>query len=208
MDKIDIVYYINLDYRADRKLEFLEWIEKSGFPENRIERIPAFHTPGRGHIGCLLSHIKALVTFLNSGKNLCLIFEDDYMPLDIPSYWANFQKLFDSKKEFDLVQVSYNELKSESTDVEFLQKVSQSYTSSGYLITKDFAPKLLANFKEAVQQCVQEEEIIQTKCNQYCLDTYWSKLMPHSKWFCFYPRIGVQRDSLSDVQDHYTSYNA
>ena len=208
MDKIDILYYINLDYRVDRKQEFLEWIEASGFPESRVERISAVHTPGRGHIGCLLSHIKTLETFLSSGKNLCLVYEDDYMPLDTPSYWDNFKKLFNSHTKFDLVQVSYNVLQSEKTDIDFLQKVSQSYTSSGYLIPKEFAPKLLENFKEAVQKCLEEEEITRTKSNQYCLDVHWSKLMCKSEWFCFYPRIGVQRDTFSDVQGHYTSYNA
>ena len=208
MDKIDIIYYINLDYRVDRKQEFLEWIEESGVPESKIQRIPGVHTPGRGHIGCLLSHIKTLETFLNSGKELCIVFEDDYIPLNNTSYWANFEKLFNSKKEFDIIILSYNSLKSEKTDVDFLQKVSQSYTSSGYLLTKEFAPRLLENFQEAVQKCLQEEEVTRKKSSKYCLDVYWSQLMQDSNWLCFYPRIGIQRDTFSDVQGTYTTYNA
>jgi GR25 family glycosyltransferase involved in LPS biosynthesis len=207
MDKIDIVYYINLDYRVDRKQEFLEWIDKSGFPETHVERVSAIHTPGRGHIGCLLSHIRAIETFLKSDKDLCLVFEDDYMPLDSASYWENFEKLFASRKKFDIVMLSYNVLQSEKTDVYFLQKVSQSYTSSGYLVTRTFAPKLLANFKDALQNCLREESITGVKSNEFCLDVHWSKLMVESEWFCFYPRIGTQRPSFSDVQGHYTTYN-
>lgn len=208
MDKIDIVYYINLDYRTDRKQEFLEWIEESGFPESKVQRISAVHTPGRGHHGCLLSHTKAVETFIASGKDNCIIFEDDYVPLDTKLYWANYQKLFDSSKKFDVVMGSYNVLESVETDIDFLRKVSQSYTASCYLITKEFAPKLLALWKECKDLMIQEENITQNKTHNYMNDVYWCKLMTQSEWFCFYPRIGVQRPSFSDLQNHYTSYNA
>lgn len=205
MDKIDALYYINLEYRIDRKMDFLTWVEESRFPEEKIVRIDAVHTPHRGHIGCLLSHIKALETFIESSKSMCLVFEDDYVPLDIGGYWKNFEKLFESKKNFDLVMCSYNELKSEETDVPFLQKVNQSYTSSGYLITREFAPKLLDNFKEATVNVIKIEEETRKKCNEYCLDVHWTKLMAVSNWYCFYPKIGIQRESFSDIEFVYTN---
>jgi len=205
MEKIDILYYINLDYRNDRKLEFLDWIEESGFPEQKVERVQAVHTPGRGHIGCLISHIKTLETFIASGKKNCLIFEDDFIPIEINTFWMNFVKLFESRKKFDIVLCSYNLLKSEETDVDFLHKVFHSYTSSGYLITSEFAPKLLENFKEAIQNIIRIEEVTKHKCNEFCLDVHWAKLMPNSEWFTFYPKIGKQRESFSDIDNVYTN---
>lgn len=205
MDKIDVLYYINLDYRIDRKIDFLDWVEESGFPGEKIKRIQAVATPKRGHIGCLLSHIKTLETFLSSGRDICLVFEDDYIPLDIKTFWGNFDKLFSSNKVFDIVLCSYNELKSEKTDVDFLQKVCHSYTSSGYLITKAFAPRLLENFKEAVINVIRIEEDTRQKCNEFCLDVHWTKLMPNSEWFTFYPKIGIQRDSFSDIDMVFTN---
>ena len=205
MDKIDVLYYINLEYRIDRKMNFLTWVEDSGFPEDKISRIDAIYTPRRGHLGCLLSHISTLETFIASGKSMCLVFEDDYIPLDVNTFWKNFETLFESKKNFDLVMCSYNELKSEETDVPFLQKVSQSYTSSGYLITRDFAPRLLDNFKEATINLMRIEEETRKKCNEFCLDVHWSKLMVVSNWYCFYPKIGKQNESFSDIEMVYTN---
>lgn len=206
MDKIDILYYINLDYRTDRKAELLEWLEDSGFPDSKVERISGVYTPGRGHFGCLLSHIKTLETFLASSHNNCLILEDDYTPLDVPTFWSHFEKLFSAEKEFDVVMCSYNQLKSDETNVPFLRKVHESFTTSGYLITRSFAPKLLKEWKLCVDLGLKEEEETKKKTHTYMLDVYWSKLMPHSNWFCFYPRIGYQRASYSDLQCHYTDH--
>lgn len=69
MDFVNIVYYINLDYRFDN---FLKWILKSGFPLNKTHRISALYND-KGYIGCTMSHIKALETFINSNHKNCII---------------------------------------------------------------------------------------------------------------------------------------
>jgi hypothetical protein len=208
MDKIDVLYYINLDYRTDRKLEFLDWVEQSGFPENKIERIQAVATPGRGHVGCCLSHIKTLQTFLNSSYNTCVVFEDDYQPLKLETFWSDVGRIFDSRIDYDIVMLSYNELKSDTTEIPFLHRVNHSFTASGFIITKSFA-KILKDFWErGVKLLLQEEELTKRKCDKYMNDVYWMELMPVSKWFCYYPRLGIQRPSFSDLQMHYTAYNA
>jgi len=208
MDKIDVLYYINLDYRTDRKLEFLDWVEQSGFPEEKIERIQAVATPGRGHVGCCLSHIKTLQTFLDSPHKTCVIFEDDYQPLKLETFWSDVGRIFDSCIDYDIVMLSYNELKSEVTDVPFLHKVFNSYTTSSYIITKTFAKILKEHWEKSVRLLLQEEEITRQKCNKYMLDITWAELMQIHKWFCYYPRLGIQRPSFSDLQMHHTSYNA
>jgi hypothetical protein len=208
MNTIDHVYYINLDYRSDRRLQFEDWIEESGFPAKKVTRVSATSVPGRGHIGCLLSHIKTLEEFLKLGHNNCLVLEDDYIPVDIKTFWNNFEALEKSKIEYDIVMCAYNVLEYEEGPVDYLKKVKSSFTSSGYLITKSFAPILIENFKEAVHKCIEQENVTKQKANEYCLDVYWQKLMPLSKWYCFYPRIGIQRESYSDIQGHVTAYNA
>ena len=208
MDKIDVLYYINLDYRTDRRLEFLDWVEESGFPEEKIERIQAVSTPGRGHVGCCLSHIKTLQTFLDSSNKSCIIFEDDYQPLKVETFWSDIGRIFDSCMVFDIVMLSYNELKSEESEIPFLHKVSHSFTASGFIITREFAQVLKEFWEGGIKLLLQEEEITKRKCDKYMNDVYWMELMPISKWYCFYPRLGIQRPSFSDLQMHYTSYNA
>ena len=208
MDRVDQVYYVNLEYRQDRRLQFIDWIEESGYPESKVTRIDAVATPGRGHIGCLISHMNALVQFLQSPHNTCIIFEDDYEPLDVKTFWTSIQKVFDSGLHFDLVQLAYNELDSEPTAYEGIHRVKKSYTASGYLIRKEFAPHLLVNFKEALDNLIAYEEKHNMKADDFCLDVYWTKLMPVSHWYCVYPRLGKQRGSYSDLQGHYTDYGA
>jgi len=208
MDKIDVLYYINLDYRTDRKLEFLNWVEESKFPEKKIERIQAVATPGRGHVGCLLSHIKVLDTFLESSHKICMLFEDDYQPLKVEEFWSDIGRIFDSSVDFDIVMLSYNELKSDETEIPFLHKVSHSFTASGLLITRDFAKILNDLWKKSAILLLKEEEKTGRMCETYKTDVYWMELMPISKWFCYYPRLGIQRPSFSDLQLQYTSYNA
>ena len=205
MDKIDIIYYINLDHRTDRNEEFLEWITESGFPDSKLTRIQATHIPEMPQVGCSMSHIKMLEIFLESGHPNCLVFEDDYIPLNIGKFWKHIENLFESKKGFDLVLCSYNELKSEETDIPFLRKVSESLTTSGYLITRDFAKILLEHWKEGLKLFI-EEYTAERNPFAYMLDTYWQKLMPTHNCLAFYPRIGIQRPSYSDLQGQNTNY--
>ena len=54
---IDIIYYINLDHREDRKTQFLQEMAKAGVPPDKIVRISAVPKPGQGDWGCSLSHL-------------------------------------------------------------------------------------------------------------------------------------------------------
>jgi hypothetical protein len=208
MNTIDHIYYINLDYRTDRRLQFEDWLQETNFPDEKVTRISAIQVPSRGHLGAAISHCEALKAFLNSPHKNCIIFEDDFVPINPKSFWTNFSLLKDAKIDYDLVMCSYNVLKCDDGPADFLKKVNESFTASGYLITREFAPKLLENFKEAAENIVKVENETHKKANIFCIDVHWMKLMPLSKWYCFYPRIGKQCASYSDIQGHYTDYNA
>ena len=208
MEAIDIVYYINLDHRVDRNEEFLEWIVESGFPVERVQRIPGIYTPGKGHHGCLLSHIKTLELFLESSFSNCIIFEDDYVPFRVEGFWKHFDALYRTKKEFDIILCSYNTLKSEEIDVPFLRRVQESTTTSSYLITRAFAPVLLELWKQTFVLVEEEEKGTGKKTQFHTADVSWQTLMPKYTWLTFYPRIGRQRPSFSDIEMINTNYRA
>jgi hypothetical protein len=207
MEFIPAIYYINLDYRTDRKLQFMDWLLESEYPEHQVHRISAIHVPGRGHLGALQSHIKTLETFLASNHARCMIFEDDYHPLDISVFWQSISQVFTTNIVFDVVMLAYNVLESTPTQFPFLHRVSKSFTASGFIITREFASKLLENFKEALIKLLDEEEKTKRKANQYCLDVYWHSLMNTSQWYCIYPRLGKQHESYSDIEQVYANYN-
>jgi hypothetical protein len=206
MDKIEKVYFINLDHRGDRYGEFMRWIDESRFPLEKVERVPAFFTPDAGHIGCLASHVRTLQQFLQSDHTVCMVCEDDFMPLDVEKFWSYYKTLFEDKVEFDVVMATYNLLEHEDAPVPYLKRILHTFTSSNYIITREFAPRLLHVWQEALRMLIQEQHLSPKKLDQYCTDVVWMPLMKESRWYCFYPRIGKQRDSFSDVQGHYTTY--
>jgi hypothetical protein len=208
MNSIGRVYYINLEHRFDRRENITNWLKKSSCPQQKIERIDAVYIPGRGHIACGLSHIKALETFLSSGEENCIIFEDDFEPLDVPTFWSNFQKVFDAKIPYDVIMCSYNHraVDYEPGPVDYLIKIRSTFTASGYCITREFAPTVLECLKEAHHLAIEEEELTRCKTHQYMNDVYWCKLMPQSRWYSFHPRIGKQYPNHSDLQGHFVDY--
>ena len=207
MQKSVNLYYINLDYRIDRNSEMLEWLDESKYPEEMIHRVSATHVPGRGHLGCLLSHIHVIDEFLKTSDPYAIVLEDDFVPTDVSTIWSTVQRVFDDKVDFDLIMFSFNVLQSEPLDgVSYLHKVSSSLTSSGYILTREFASKLLKNFQEAVDLLIEEENTTKQKTKHYCLDQHWQKLMPNSRWYCFYPRLGRQAESFSDIEGKVTNH--
>lgn len=208
MDKIDSIFIINIEYRTDRLDRIMNWLSYSGVPEKKIKRVDALYTPGRGHIGCMVSHIRALETFLQTGGSIGLILEDDFEPFDIPSFWANYTKLFASGLQFDAVCASYNVEKVEDAPPEapFVKRLRETMTTSSYLVTREYAKTIRQCFLEAFYLTQFEESFTFTKTHQYMFDVYWHRLMKQDKFYCFYPRIGYQVESFSDIQQHVTNY--
>lgn len=206
MDSIDKVYFINLNHRSDRYAEFINWAYGSGLPESKLERIEAVYTPGAGIFGCLASHVKTLQTFLASEHKICMVCEDDFMPLDISTFWDNYERIFKDGVQFDVVMPTYNELKSEEGPTPYLKKMLYSLSSSCYLITREFAPKLLEVWTKALRSTLERLPCPTLQLEEFFIDVVWMPLMRESRWYCFYPRIGKQRVSFSDVQGHMTSY--
>jgi len=208
MDTIDSILIINLEHRTDRMGRCMNWLKESGVPDEKIKRVDATYIPGRGHIGCIASHIRALELFLQSSGKYTLIIEDDFEPTDIPSFWSNFTKLFNSGISFDAVCASYNVEKVEETPSEapFLRRLRETFTTSSYVVSHEYAKTMHRCFLEAFYLAQFEESTTRQKTHQYTLDVYWHTLMKADTWYCFYPRIGYQVESYSDIQGHVTNY--
>lgn len=197
---ISKVYYINLNHRNDRR-EHIEQLLKDSDLFDITERISALYNVNLPHAGCVLSHIAALERFIGSGEEYCLILEDDFTTNDRNNLKNNIQKLFDDGVDFDVVQLSGNHMRLDDCEYPYLKRVIDSQTTSGYIINKRFTTTLLDNFKESYKLISEFG-----RRHEYCLDIYWKKLQPISKWYCFYPAIGYQMDSYSDIEKSHASY--
>lgn len=207
MENIDAIYFINLDHREDRCKELLGEMEKLGYPQEKVVRISAVHKPAIGALGCTLSHIKALDTFLKSNAKNCIIFEDDFQfTLDINYCKFLFKSIFRENIEFDLIMLSGNVMKEESTNYSYLNKIIDAQTSSSYLIQRNFAEKLKECLEESAR-CLEEcWNKYQIRKHEYCLDIYWKQLQPQHNWFILKPKLGNQRESFSDIENKITNY--
>ena len=193
------VYYINLDHRLDRKQQILDEIKKLGGVSD-IVRIPGIYDKKRGHLGCSKSHIRALETFIDSGLDNCIIFEDDFQFLHEPK--EQIENFFKQEVPYDVVMLSNNGGNITSSGYPGIQRINNTQTASGYIVSKQFAPTLLQNLKEGGQLLEQDY----SNAHTYANDQYWKRLQPISNWFVFDPKLGTQRESFSDIQGGVVNY--
>jgi len=210
---IDVIYYINLEHRTDRKDEFLEEMKKANIDIDRIERIPAVYKPNQGDLGCTMSHILTLTKFIDSPYSNCIVFEDDFGFVDHEQALIKINHFLNSGIDYDVCLLSGNIAYEDSLEPlkshPNVSKMKNVQTASGYLVSKKYAPTLLENYKEGYTLLKNSyDDGTANKYSQpYAVDQYWKKLQETDKWYIFYPTIGKQRNSFSDIMGGNVNYN-
>ena len=207
MEYIDTFYYCNLEHRPDRRIEFLGEMEKLGIPKEKVHRIESVYIPNYGALGCGKSQILALKHFIASGKEVCAIFEDDFMFNETKETINNvLTQFFDKKVYFDCLMLGGNILQAVQTELPYLKKVYDGQCCSSYVVTRQFALLLLQLWEEAIR--LQDEYTLQNKkvYHFYCIDIAWKQLQPQNHWFVVEPKFGHQRESYSDIEKKITNY--
>jgi glycosyl transferase family 25 len=207
-NKIDKIYYINLENRTDRKEQFLNNFTKYDIENiNRIERIDAIKTPENGAVGCLLSHIKALETAQKDNTDIVLICEDD-LQLDIEKTNKVIDYIVDNISNWDVILLAHNIIEKQNlnhkihNNIEII-KILDSQTASGYVVNKNYIDKLLNNLKSSYNS-YKKDNI--WKPYEHANDQCWKTLQKKDNWFATIPSIGFQRGSHSDIQNKYVNY--
>ena len=203
MNNIDIIYFINLNHRTDRLNQILNELDKMNINREKIIRVEAVYVKDYGALGCSMSHCIAMEHFINTDNNInnAIILEDDFQfTQDINTVNNLLNSFFNNKIDYDVLLLSSNTLKEETTEYDFITKIIDAQTTSGYCLNKKFAPMLLENFKESVANLQQHKR-------GYCCDINWKKLQPKYNWYCLKPKIGQQRLSYSDIERRVTEYN-
>lgn len=203
INNVDVVYYINLDYRKDRLEHITTELDKTNLDKDKIKRINGIYMKNFGILGCAKSHIKALETFLGSTHQNCIIFEDDFtFSQDQEVVNKLFDEVFDNNIKYDLIMLASNTLNEAPTEYSYLTKILNGQTLSGYMVNRNFARVLLTNYKESVAIL----EKIGYKVHEYCFDIYMKKLQPLYNWYCFNPKLGKQIESYSDIENAVVDY--
>ena len=204
LNNFDIVYYINLEHRTDRLLHINNELSKTNIDKDKINRIEGVYNKSFGILGCAKSHIIVLEKFIESNKDTCLIFEDDFTFTKEQTLINELiDSFFNSIKSYDVLMLSSNILNDQKTEYTFITKIIDAQTLSGYSVSKQFAPILLNNFKESVTYL----EYYNTKIHNYCFDIYMKQLQPNYNWYCLYPKVGKQIKSYSDIENNIVDYD-
>lgn len=204
---IDVVYYINLEHRKDRKVHIESELRKMGVPETKVIRVDAVLNTTFGGLGCCASHIKAYELFQKSPHTKCLILEDDFMftqsPYDVRHFFTSIQDI-----SYDVCMLSANELiptfsvSERLVNTPSLRKVYDAQTASAYCLNKSFAQTL----RETVQEGYDLLSENLSMKYVYMNDMYWKRLQPSSSWYIATPVLGVQRESYSDIENTTVRY--
>jgi glycosyl transferase family 25 len=203
MDQVDVIFYINLEKRTDRKQHFLQEIKKFCSDESKIVRIDAVYN-ANGALGCTKSHIKALEQFMaNPAWVTCIIFEDDFTFYDtsLENNTGLLKKFFMNFTDWGMLLLASNQNRSPSkeTHVDGIKEVVYSQTTSGYCIHKDSVTEVYNNFKESAAQLEKGKPI-----HECAVDVFWNRLP--MKRYSFSPNMGYQCPGYSDIENRNVSY--
>lgn len=204
MDKYKFIY-INLYYRVDRNTHILNELQNMNISKSNIIRIDANLNKQCGHIGCANSHIKVLQYAIDNNIEKIVVLEDDFMFIEQFEYVNKFFNYIETI-DYDVILLAGGYHILDDTNVnQFMKKIIQCTTTSGYIVKKDYYKVLLDNFKEAI--IIMEQELknhilvngIDSKM-LYCtaIDQYWFSLQKKDMFYLANPQIGRQYGSYSD----------
>ena len=202
-------YVINLDKRADRLTDFISNLHDGGFDYSVFNRISAVYDENFGGLGCAKSHLIALTDFLTrSEEKYCAIFEDDFR------FRINYSELSDlinkTKKNdpnFKVILLSGTELIPFTTNDSIVQ-IFECQSASGYIISRDYAGRLINNFIRSILMMEKMRNISQRTLiyNRFAIDQTWKKLQQEGGWYTSIPMPGYQAESYSDIEKRVVDY--
>lgn len=200
MDKVDHIFFINLDKREDRLEEIKEGLKEMELFD-KSERFPAIYHKN-GAVGCILSHLEVIKKARERGYNNCLILEDDYDFLIEKSFLNSMlNHFFESIDSYDVLLLGVNMPQGRLVK-DLIIKLDSAQTTSAYIINKkyyDLHIELLENSAKMLEKTNNQ--------GLYAADQIWKIFMPIREFFCFTNRVGKQRASYSDIEEKFVDYN-
>ena len=196
--------YINLDERIDR-LNHIEKLKKKYDFFKDIERFKAYKNKN-GLAGCGFSHIKCLEKMMKTDEEYFLIIEDDLVILND----NNFIKFQDDlknilDKEWDVIVLTPRGDRDKSYtkyDPINFSKITNNQTTTGYIVKKYFAPKLIEIIKFGLNNLLRGGDP-----NKYAIDQVWKQLQPQNIFLYYHNIFAGQLPGFSSIENRNTNYN-
>ena len=192
-------FFINLDYRTDRKQHVEKQLRSIGIPSP--VRFSAIKLPN-GAIGCGMSHLRCLEHARDNAWDHVLIVEDDIQFLDPTLFVNQINAFLQNQKEWDVLLLAgnnvppYREIDTTCVQVSFCQ------TTTGYLVKKHYFETLINNIRSGISHLIREPN----NRIMYAIDKFWILLQRQDKWFLIVPLTVTQREDYSDIEKMPTNY--
>ena len=215
MNKVEELYIkiINLEHRKDRREESKIEFKKINID---IDIETLFHLaryePEHGAIGCALSHSKALFEFLYNSKNeILMILEDDFEFIDEANFRKTLNNILSTEEPWDVFLLGHNQaIPIETTTIESVNRVINAQTTSGYLVKRNYAPKLIKIFLESANKLNEYKKLPtpnkELAVSIFSMDIYWKKLQLNDIFIAAVPALLKQRKSYSDIYKDVVDY--
>jgi GR25 family glycosyltransferase involved in LPS biosynthesis len=194
------IFYINLDYRKDRKAHTESELLKAGF--SNFTRFNAIRMKN-GSLGCSLSHLKCLKMAKEKALTHILIVEDDIQFLDSSLFKHQLNGFLNTSISWDVILIAGNNKGVIETLNEYAVKVEGCQTTTGYLVLSHYYDKLIKNISEGIDNLIRSP----ADNSKYAIDQYWKHLQRDDKWFLITPLTVVQKDGYSDIEKRVVSYS-
>jgi glycosyl transferase family 25 len=203
-DHFGAIFLINLPQRVDRLSDVSLTLHSLNVTNATVIR--AIPHPC-GAMGCTLSHVLAMQQCLEAGVPSCLVLEDDFAVRDgnygtaLAAVDVFFKAAATLPLHWDVLMLSANLIHSHSTQFDWLRRVDEAQTTSGYAVTRRYARTLLRNFLAGAVR-------LNNRCpaDELSVDAYWKPLQKKAKWYVLQPTVGYQRASFSDIEGEVKDY--
>jgi len=197
-ENIDKIIYINLKRREDRKTYIENQLNEM---ELQYERFDAIEYEPQGNVGCSLSHLAVLKLAKEKGYKNILILEDDFtFNVSKPEFENTLKKFFelDIELQYNVCMFFYSpEAEIHNTEYPFINKITQSNYSVGYLVNINYYDELIQTIVESIPKLKETKEHW-----YYAIDVCWRHLQKKDNWYGFTPSIGNHNTNYgSDCTD-------
>jgi hypothetical protein len=146
--------------------------------------------------------IYVLEDAIKNNYNNIIILEDDFDPYDVDNLNKSIFDFFESNIYYDVLMLSSNIIRFKDLGLSDIVKIEEAQTTSGYCVNSNFFNKLLENFRESSYNLKENEGVKY----RWAIDQNWKSLQTTDTFLSFYPQLGKQIDSFSDIEGRNTNY--
>lgn len=204
LQHIDIICYINLSHRKDRKKNILSQLNRLGIPKHKIIPIEAVQDLMNGHRGCAHSHILALEEAEKRGASVLIVEDDCEFIANAGEIDALFDYFFSTlRNDWDVFMLGGRVKKYERTGFNAIYRVLLADCAHAYCVHQNYISKMLVSFKTSLE--LMKNDLFSYQSLPHAIDARWRELQEKDRWYITRV-VARQMDSYSDIEWRFRSW--